>query len=71
MRNDLATIARISTAEDLAALASDLAESVMFLNERDTTRNHLTDADRDELKRILTVAAKIKQLSIELRRNML
>lgn len=60
MHNDLATVARIRDAEDLASLASDLAEAVMFIAERDLTLAHLTDADKQELTRILTVAAKLK-----------
>lgn len=68
---NLATFARIELAENLAALASDLAESVMFMSERDRSLQHLTDADQDELKRILVVAAKLKHQSITLRRDML
>lgn len=71
MRNDLATVARIELAENLAALASDLGEAVMFIAERDLTLEHLTDDDEQELRRILTVAAKLKHLSIEIRRNTL
>lgn len=63
MKNDLATIARIELAETLAALASDLAEAVMFITERNISLGHLTDADEQELIRILTVARKLKQLA--------
>lgn len=69
MRNDLATIARIELAENLAALASDLGEAVMFIAERGTTDRELTDADEQELIRILAVAAKLKQLSTDIRSN--
>lgn len=69
MRNDLATIATIDLAETLAAHASVLGEAVMFMAERDLTLDHLTDADEQELIRILAVAAKLKQLSTEIRRN--
>ena len=69
MRNDLATVARIELAENLAALASDLSEAVMFIAERDQTTRELTDADEQELLRILTVAAKLKHLSVDIRRN--
>lgn len=71
MHNDLAARARIELAENLAALASDLGEAVMFIAERDQTLTHLTDADEQELLRILTVAAKLKRLSTEVRRNTL
>lgn len=73
MHNDLAARARIELAENLAALASDLGESVMFISERSQSdpNQHLTDADEQELIRILTVAAKLKRLSVEIRRNTL
>lgn len=67
MRNDLATIARIELAENLTALASDLSESVMFIAERDQTLRELTDADEQELIRILAVAAKLKRYALDLR----
>ena len=69
MRNDLATVATIELAETLTTFASDLSESVMFMAERDLTLNHLTRADEQELKRILTVAAKLKQLALHTRSN--
>lgn len=62
MRNDRATIARISTAEDLAALASALAECVMFMTERGPSR-----ADEEELIRILRIATKLKTIARTLR----
>ena len=61
MRNDLATIAGIELAETLATFASDLGEAVMFMAERDLTLAHLTDADEQELIRILTVAGLIAE----------
>lgn len=71
MRTDLARNARIELAENLAALASDLGEAVMFIAERDRTdpRQHLTDDDEQELIRILKVAAKLKRLSTDIRNN--
>lgn len=71
MKNDLATIARIELAENLAALASDLGEAVMFITERDRTTNTLTDADEQELIRILIVAAKLKRIARNVRSNTL
>jgi hypothetical protein len=64
VRNDLATIARIRTAENILALASDLVESVMFMAERGPGA-----ADEQELLRILTVATKLKHIAKELRSN--
>ena len=57
------TSAVIELAETLMTFASDLVEAVMFISERDLTLNHLTTADRQELIRVLTVAAKLKRIA--------
>ena len=64
MPNVRATIARIELAENLAALASDLGEAVMFIAERCPSRD-----DEQELIRILTVATKLKHIAIDLRKD--
>lgn len=68
-RNDLATIARIEIGEDLAALASVLVECVKFIAARDQfdPNQRLTDADRQELTRILAVATKLRNIAIDTR----
>jgi hypothetical protein len=59
----LATAARIEYAENLLALASDISESVMFIAER----NRLHAADEQELIRILSVAARLRDMARSIR----
>jgi SepF-like predicted cell division protein (DUF552 family) len=62
-RNDLATIARISRAEDLIALATEISEAVMFIAER----SEVGKADEQELIRLLGIANRLKRIALDLR----
>lgn len=60
----LATAARISVAEDVAALAGDIADAVGFIAERCPGA-----ADEEELIRILVAVVKLKRIASHLRQS--
>lgn len=64
MVNDRATIARIEAAENLAAVAGDIADAVGFIAERCPG-----PADEEELVRILIAVVKLKRIANHLRQS--